>query len=67
LDGYQKLHALKAEGHLLHLERLLAHPVENWNRLVSPEPPPLPPSFSLEKPAPLQALITLALHRDRPA
>jgi chromosome segregation ATPase len=67
LAGYQKLHALRAEGHLLHLERLLAHPVGTWNRLFSPEPPPLPPSFSLEKPAPLQALITLALLRERPA
>jgi len=67
LAGYQKLHALKAKGHLLHLERLLAHPVETWNRLFSPESPPLPPSFSLEKPAPLQALITLALLRERPA
>ncbi|MEY4807333.1 MAG: hypothetical protein RLZZ206_1722 [Cyanobacteriota bacterium] len=66
LAGYQKLHALKAKGHLLHLERLLAHPVETWNRLFSPESPPLPPSFSLEKPAPLQALITLALLRERP-
>jgi len=67
LAGYQKVHALKAEGHLLHLERLLAHPVETWNSLLSSEPLSLPPSFSLEQPAPFQALITLALLRERPA
>jgi hypothetical protein len=67
LEGYQKLHTLKFEVHLLHLERLLAHPVENWKSLLSLEPPPLSPSFCLEKPAPLQALITLALIRELPA
>jgi chromosome segregation ATPase len=65
LNGYRRLLRLASRGQLIHLERLWNLPIENGKSLVGSEPPTT--LASLEQPAPLQALVTLALLREVPA